>query len=52
MSEKNKKSVTKRLTGTSPIPSIKITVYYGDKRLVDCMKSVIQLRRSLYEQGE
>lgn len=52
MSEKNKKSVTERLTATPPTPPIKVTIYYGDKSLVDCMKSVIQLHRSRYEQGE
>lgn len=52
MSEKNKKSVTERLTGTSPTPSIKVKVHYGDKSLVDCMKSIICIRRSRYEQGE
>ena len=52
MSVKDKKSVTERLTGTSPKPSIKIKVYYGDKRLVDCMKSIICIYRSRNDQGE
>lgn len=52
MSENNKKSITKRLVDTSSTTSIKVRVYYGDKQLVDCMKSVIRLRRSRYEQGE